>query len=121
MKKFLPLILLPLLLSACKKADTLAPAITLIAPSDNQVLSAGTSYTVRAQISDNSSIHMVHLMVMDEVSFEHLVLFEEHIDSKHYDLNKSFTPVSGHGYLIHIEAEDHDENSSSKDLTVTTN
>src|SRR5881409_552468 len=106
MKKFLPLILLPLL-AACKKADTQAPAITLIAPSDNQVLTAGTSYSVRAQISDNSAIHMVHLMVMDEVSYEHLILFEEHIDSKHYDLDKSFTPVAGHGYLVHIEAEDH--------------
>jgi hypothetical protein len=106
---------------SCGKSDEIAPVITLISPQENQVYSAGQTSTIRATITDNEGIHMIHLIVLDNSNNGHMIHFEDHFDGKSYDLNKSFPPQPGRTYTIEIEATDHNENTTTKQLTVSAN
>ena len=120
MKRFLPFAIGILLLS-CGKSDELAPVITVDTPGDNQVFSGGQTVNVKATITDNEGIHMVHLTVLDNTTGGHLVHFEEHYDGKSYELNKSFTVQAGRSYSIEIGSHDHADNAATKELTVSAN
>ena len=119
MKKFMPCVLMMILLG-CKKSDETAPVVTLISPTENQTFTSGQTVTVKATITDDTGIHMVHLIVTDNTG-GHLVHFEEHFDGKNYDLNNSFSTQSGRTYSIHIDAVDHSDNVTNKDFTVSSN
>jgi hypothetical protein len=114
------LFLLIAICSACHKSDTIAPVITLSSPTADQVYAAGQMVTVSANITDDTGIHMVHLIVTDNTG-GHLIHFEEHFDGKNYTLNQSFSTQAGKIYTIHIDAADHDDNVANKDLTVSAN
>jgi hypothetical protein len=119
MKKILiPFVLLALF--GCGKADELAPEVAMISPGNNQVFPGGQTVVVKANISDNEGIHMVHAICTDETG-GHLLHFEEHLDAKTYSLNQSFPTISGRTYTIEVEATDHAENVTKKVVVVTTN
>ena len=106
--------------SSCHKSDTTAPIITLNSPAADQVYAQGQMVTVSANITDETGIHMVHLIVTDNAG-GHLVHFEDHFDGKNYMLNQSFPTQAGKIYTIHIDAADHDDNVANKDLNVSAN
>jgi hypothetical protein len=106
--------------SACSKSDETAPAISITLPEQNQVFAAGQTITIKATVTDNNSIHMVHTIVTDN-SGGHWVHSEEHTDAKNFEVNKTFTAISGKTYTIHIDASDHNENITQKEITVTAN
>jgi hypothetical protein len=105
----------------CKKSDTLSPVITVMSPNENQVFAGGTTVMVRATITDDHSIHMVHVSVVDKLTDGHVVHFEQHTDSKSYEVNQSFLAIAGRSYAIEIEAADHGDNTSKKELTISAN
>jgi hypothetical protein len=109
------------MLFGCKKSDTVAPAITVSSPAENQVFAGGTTVMVRATITDEHSIHMVHVAVVDNFTDGHVVHFEEHTDSKSFDVNQTFLAIAGRSYTITIEAADHGDNISTKVLTISAN
>jgi hypothetical protein len=120
MKKFVPIACLCLLLG-CGKSDDIAPVITLTTPAENQVFTGGQTVTVKATITDNEGIHMVHFSVTDLSTGGHAAHLEEHLDSKSYSLNQAFATAAGRSYKIEIEAVDHNDNVTSKELTVSAN
>src|SRR6476660_1122394 len=107
--KMIRIILLAAVLASCTKSDTTAPVIQLESPSDNESFPGGQMVRISAHITDNESIHMVHISVMDETTNGHLVHLEEHTDGRSYQLNQQFMAVSGSIYSIEISAEDHDQ------------
>ena len=119
MKEFMPCILIVILLS-CKKSDETPPVITMISPNENQIFTSGQSVTVKASITDDTGIHMIHLIVTDNTG-GHLIHMEEHFDGRNYNLNKSFSVQSGKTYTIHIDAADHADNITNKEFLVSSN
>ena len=117
--KMIRMILLAAVLGSCTKSDTTAPAIQLESPSDNENFPGGQMVRIRAHITDNESIHMVHVTVMDETTNGHLLHLEEHTDGRSYQLNQQFMAEAGSIYSIEISAEDHDQNASTKKIRVT--
>lgn len=120
MKKILPLFLI-MAFAGCGKYDDISPVITLILPTDQQTFTATQMVNVKASITDNEGIHMVHLSVIDNTTMGHLVHIEEHPDEKTYHLNHSFQPRAGRSYSIEIDAEDHNENKNVIQLSVSCN
>jgi hypothetical protein len=109
------------MITGCSKPDEIAPVISVETPGENQVFTGGQSITIKATISDNEGIHIVHLTVLDNTTSGHMIHFEDHFDGKTYQLNKSFTPQAGRSYTIDIDGTDHNENTTKKQLTVSAN
>lgn len=105
---------------ACSKPDETAPVISITSPEQSRVFAAGQTITIKATITDNNSIHMVHTIVTDN-SGGHWIHSEEHTDGKNYEVNKTFTAISGKTYTIHIDATDHNENITAKEIIVSAN
>jgi hypothetical protein len=120
MRNLLPLFLV-IAFAGCGKSDDISPVITLISPTDHQSFSATQMVNVKATITDNEGIHMLHLAVLDNTTNGHLVHTEEHPDEKTYNLNHSFQPQAGRSYTIEIDATDHNENKALIQLTVSCN
>jgi len=109
-----------LLVSGCKKSDILPPEIIVVSPQQHEVFSSGQAITIKATISDNEGLHMIHVVAVDN-SGGHWVHSEDHVDGKNFTVNKTFTTVPGKIYTITIEARDHDDNTASKEITVSSN
>lgn len=116
--KYLSVVFIALAFAACGKSDETPPVVNVITPSDNQVFTNGQTVNVQAEISDETGIHMVHLIVIDNNGI-HLDHFEEHLDGKTYTLNRSFTVQSGKSYTVTVDATDHGDNTTKKDLHVS--
>jgi hypothetical protein len=119
--KKIPGFLLILILAGCGKDDVTAPVISLESPTDHATIAAGMPLVTKGTITDDEGIHMVHLLVTDLSNSGHVVHNEEHTDGKTYNLFNSFTSQPGRSYHIHIDATDHANNITNKDLTVTIN
>ena len=78
MKKLLPLFLV-IAFAGCGKSDDLSPVITLISPTDHQTFTATQMVNVKATITDNEGIHMLHLTVLDNTTNGHLVFIPKNI------------------------------------------
>jgi Bacterial Ig domain len=118
MKKLFPLLVC--FFSSCGKPDEIAPVITVDSPTQNQSFAVGQTITIKANVTDNEGIHMVHVIVIDN-SGGHWVHSEDHPDSKSFAINKTFMPAAGKIYTIHIDANDHNENTATSELTVSAN
>lgn len=119
MKIVTPILLL-FFVFGCKKSDVLPPEIVVISPQQNQAFSSGQVVTIKATVSDNDGLHMVHVIAIDNTG-GHWVHSEDHVDGKSFAVNKTFTTVPGKIYTITIEATDHDENTATKEITVSSN
>ena len=114
------ILILLLALAGCGKSDTIAPVILLTGPAQQQVFAAGETVTVSADISDENSLHMIHLVVTDNTG-GHIIHFEEHYDGKSYSLHKSFVAQGGKTYAIEVGATDHNDNTAKANITVSAN
>jgi hypothetical protein len=104
----------------CKKADEVAPEIVVSSPQQNQVFASGQTVTIKATISDNVGLHMVHVIAVDN-SGGHWVHSEDHVDGKSFEVNKTFITNPGKTYTITIDAADHDDNTATKEIIVSSN
>ena len=118
MKRFAALFLF--FAGACTKKDEIAPVISILSPIENQVFSAGQTITIRATVTDNESVHMVHVIVTDETG-GHWVHSEEHVDGRTVEIVKTFITNAGKKYTISIDAFDHDENTTTKLMSISSN
>jgi len=118
MKRFAVVVLC--FIAACTKKDEIAPVITIETPVENQVFAAGQTVTIKANITDNDGVHMIHIIAVDNTG-GHWVHSEEHVDGKSFERVKTFVANAGKKYTISVDATDHDENSASKEIHVTCN
>ncbi|MFL5773423.1 MAG: Ig-like domain-containing protein [Flavisolibacter sp.] len=114
-------IVLIILMCGCGKNDDMAPVITITSPTDNQVFSGGQTVNIKASITDNEGIHMIHVSVIDNSTGGHLLHTEDHPDVKSYNVNQTFVGVTGRTYTIDIDANDHNENLANKEVNVSAN
>jgi Bacterial Ig domain len=118
MKRFVPLIWC--FIAACTKKDEVAPIITIEAPIESQAFTAGQTVTIKANITDNVGVHMIHIIAVDNTG-GHWVHSEEHVDGKSFERVKTFIANAGKNYTISVEATDHDENSATKEIHISCN
>lgn len=118
MKRFVPVILF--FVAACTKKDEIAPVITIASPVANQVFSPGQTVTIKATVTDNESLHMIHVIAVDNTG-GHWVHSEEHVDGKIFEINKTFVANAGKNYTISIDATDHDENTVTQEIKISSN
>lgn len=118
--KYSAVAFIALTFASCGKSEETPPVVNVIKPSENQVFTNGQTVNVKADISDETGIHMVHLIVIDNNGI-HLDHFEEHLDAKTYTLNRSFNVETGKSYTITVDATDHGNNTSTKDVHVSSN
>ena len=119
MKK-LAVVFIAFAFAACGKSDETPPVVNVLTPTDHQVFTDGQTVNVKAEISDDEGLHMVHLMVIDNSGL-HVDHFEEHLDARTYTLNRSFTAHAGKTYTITVGATDHNDNTVDKNLIVSVN
>lgn len=118
MKRLSPLFLF--FAFACKKSDVVAPEIVVTSPQQNQVFTSGQTVMIKATVTDNEGLHMVHVIAIDNTG-GHWVHSEDHVDGKSFDVNKTFIISPGKIYTITIDATDHDENTTQKEIIVSAN
>ena len=106
---------------SCKKTDITAPVITMISPTEGQLLTGGQTVNIKATAVDETGIHMVHIAVTDASTGFHIMHVEEHFDGKTYNYNQTFTVQAGKTYKIEIDAADHANNITTKELSVSAN
>jgi hypothetical protein len=63
---------------------------------------------------------MVHVIAVDNTG-GHWVHSEDHVDGRSFQVNKTFVTNPGKTYTITLEATDHDDNTASKEITVSSN
>jgi hypothetical protein len=104
----------------CKKSDVVPPEVVVISPQQNQAFSSGQTVTIKATVTDNVGLHMVHVIAIDNTG-GHWVHSEDHVDGKSFQVNKIFVTNPGNTYTITIEATDHADNTASKEIIVSSN
>jgi len=104
----------------CKKADMTPPEIVVSSPQQNQIFSSGQTVTIKATVTDNEGLHMVHVIAVDNTG-GHWVHSEDHVDGKKFEINKTFITNPGKTYTITIDATDHDDNTATKEIMVSSN
>ncbi|MBO9682507.1 MAG: DUF4625 domain-containing protein [Flavisolibacter sp.] len=119
MKVAAPILFL-LFVFGCKKSDVTPPEIVVISPQQSQVFSSGQTVTIKATITDNVGLHMVHVIAVDNTG-GHWAHSEDHVDGRNFQVNKTFVTNPGKTYTITIEATDHDDNTASKEIIVSSN
>jgi len=119
MKAAIPIFFL-FFIFGCNKSDVIPPEIVLLSPQQNQVFSSGQTVTIKATVTDNVGLHMVHVIAVDNTG-GHWVHSEDHVDGRSFQVNKTFVTNPGKTYTITIEATDHDDNTASKEITVSSN
>jgi hypothetical protein len=119
MKAAVPIILV-FFVFGCKKSDVVPPEIVVISPQQSQTFSPGQTVTIKATVTDNVGLHMVHVIAVDNTG-GHWVHSEDHVDGRSFQVNKTFVTNLGKTYTITIEATDHDDNTASKEITVSSN
>jgi hypothetical protein len=119
MKTAIPVLFL-IFVFGCKKSDVVPPEIVVISPQQNQTYSSGQTVIIKATITDNDGLHMVHVIATDNTG-GHWVHSEDHVDGKSFQVNKTFVTNPGNTYIIIIEATDHDDNTASKEIIVSSN
>jgi hypothetical protein len=105
---------------ACKKSDVVPPEIVVASPQLNQAFPSGHTITIKAATTDNVGLHMIHVIAVDNTG-GHWVHSEEHVDGKNFQANKSFIANPGKIYTVAIDATDHNDNTASKEITVSGN
>jgi hypothetical protein len=119
MKTVTPILFL-IFVFACKKSDVVPPEIVVTSPQQNQAFSSGQTITIKATITDNVGLHMIHVIAADNTG-GHWVHSEEHVDGKNFEVYKTFVANPGRIYTIIIDATDHNDNTASREITVSGN
>ncbi|MGZ8544872.1 MAG: hypothetical protein ACXWV0_06225 [Flavisolibacter sp.] len=96
------------------------PVVEIITPISGRIFPGNQAIQVKAKFSDETGLHMVHIMVLDLSNNGHLLHNEKHIDSRTFEINTSFIPQPGRSYLVEAGADDHGHNHSQKQVSITT-
>lgn len=108
---------------ACKNTDSgIAPTVTLTSPTDGQVFLKGQTITIAGTATDDEDLHEAEIKITDKANGNNL--FEEeptvHDESTH-NFSYNFTVpdiTEQHEYQITVIFWDHDDNSTTKTVSV---
>ncbi len=96
------------------------PVTEIITPLPSQVFTGNQPISIRAKFSDETGLHMVHIMVLDQGNNGHILHTEQHVDTRSFEINTSFIPQPGRSYLVEAGAKDHAHNHGMKQVVITT-
>jgi hypothetical protein len=115
-----------LLLTGCSKKsnqekDSQAPVITLTAPVNGQVFTAGQSIAIAGSITDDNYIAEVHLHVYNMNTSSLLMDVHLYPASPSAAFNQSIIASAGVAYKIQVIAKDKEINEASQTIMVSCN
>ena len=108
------------LLASCSRPDELEPKVEIISPVNGQVVPVNQHVSLEVKFSDETGLHMVRIMVLDQSNNGHLIHSEQHIDTREFSIKSGFIPQPGRSYLVEAGAEDHAHNIGMRQVTVST-
>ncbi|MBN8675528.1 MAG: DUF4625 domain-containing protein [Chitinophagales bacterium] len=104
-----------------RETDRVLPVVTISAPLNNQVFTAGQLVAITGTLSDNQQLAEVHVHISDNTTGTLLVDIHRYPLSATYTLNESFSVQSGIEYKIQVIAKDNAANENRATLLVTAN
>lgn len=103
------------------ETDRVLPVVTISAPLNNQVFTAGQSVNITGTLSDNQQLAEVHVHISNNSTGTLLVDIHRYPLSATYILNESFIVQSGIEYKIQVIAKDNAANESRATVLVSAN
>lgn len=104
-----------------KETDRVLPVVTISAPLNNQVFSAGQPVNITGTLSDNQQLAEVHVHISNNSTGTLLVDIHRYPLSATYTLNESFSTQSGIEYKIQVIAKDNAANENRATVLVSAN
>ena len=104
-----------------RETDRVLPVVTITAPLNNQVFSAGQPVNITGTLSDNQQLAEVHVHISNNNTGTLLVDIHRYPLSANYILNESFSAQSGIEYKIQVIAKDNAANENRATVLVSTN
>ncbi len=104
-----------------RETDRILPVVSLSAPLNNQVFTAGQSVNITGTLSDNQQLAEVHVHISNNNTGTLLVDIHRYPLSATYTLNESFSAQSGIEYKIQVIAKDNAANENRATVLVSTN
>ena len=104
-----------------RETDRVLPVVTISAPLNNQVFTAGQTVNITGTLSDNQQLAEVHVHISNNTTGTLLVDIHRYPLSALYSLNESFTVQSGIEYKILVIAKDNAANENRATVLVSAN
>jgi long-subunit fatty acid transport protein len=104
-----------------RETDRVLPVVTISAPLNNQVFSAGQTVNITGTLSDNQQLAEVHVHISNNSTGTLLVDIHRYPLSATYTLNESFSAQSGIEYKIQVTAKDNAANENRATVLVSAN
>lgn len=104
-----------------RETDRVLPVVTISAPLNNQVFSAGQTVNITGTLSDNQQLAEVHVHISNNSTGTLLVDIHRYPLSATYLLNESFLVQGGIEYKIQVIAKDNAANENRATVLVSAN
>jgi long-subunit fatty acid transport protein len=104
-----------------RETDRVLPVVTISAPLNNQVFTAGQSVSITGTLSDNQQLAEVHVHISNNSTGALLVDIHRYPLSATYILNESFSVQGGIEYKIQVIAKDNTANENRAAVLVSAN
>lgn len=104
-----------------RETDRVLPVVTISAPLNNQVFTAGQTVNITGTLSDNQQLAEVHVHISNNNTGSLLVDIHRYPLSAAYTLNESFLIQSGIEYKIQVIAKDNAANENRATVLVSAN
>lgn len=104
-----------------RETDRVLPVVTISAPLNNQVFTAGQTVNITGTLSDNQQLAEVHVHISNNTTGSLLVDIHRYPVSATYTLNENFIAQSGIEYKIQVIAKDNSANENRATVLVTGN
>lgn len=121
--KFLSIIatILVISFSSCKQTDDEKPVISLSTPTDEQDFAIGDTIFIHGEVTDNDALHELTVVLSKQETGDVVINYTPTVhDMTSFHIDTFYVPadlVHIH-YILKIEAEDHDNNSTELEYTL---
>lgn len=119
-------LLFTLLMCACSKdeganKDRILPKLEITSPTNNQVVTAGSTVNVTGNLSDNGRLVEVHVHISNKNTGDLLIDIHRYPSASSFALNESFQVEAGIEYRIQVIAKDDATNENRATVEISSN
>lgn len=112
-----------LFIPSCKKyTGPETPVITLLLPRDTSIINAGDTISIKGSASDNKDLHEIYFTIKNTTNDSIYVYVHPYVHGlKIFNFSYLWITVDSSIYKLTIEAQDHDNHSTKKEIMLTVN
>jgi hypothetical protein len=118
----LTLVLSSAIFSCTKNTGPEYPVITLTTPTDTTVINAGDTIQIKGSVSDNKDLHEFYLTLQNDNTGTVLFYDNPYVHgAKIHNFNYQWNNVDSAIYKLTIQALDHENHTSTKEVLLHVN